>query len=574
MAASKFTIYLLNTKLDYVEIIEEFNEDKEPEDHFVVQKKRQDLSFKYITNFELYIREGKTQPDWCRPISQLAKGLPEIQNINYSFVLFIELSGIHFAITGGTGHHVIEKHKYYNFGIDLLSRLIDPNESVIKSVNDRYLTGNRLGSSIQYHGNVSINYEKGLNTFFDKIKIALRSDVIQDKLGIKIETKKKDYRFLATDSVKLGKSLTLNDLDTLLGSIIELLEEDSYPINPFYMLKSSDPRIEELDLILVDQFISYLSNPQAEILNIIPFYYVYDAHFIVPMKDVKVPYGSESDIRNTINDYYSLEIDHKEMLEIIKSIKLVGILEGSVDTEKTLYEHIDIKVEYQDKTYWLVEGNWFLIELEFMNLINRTFLEKVTYSYNHNFNLNQIKNWPDNLKEGEFNISHNEIDHVYVLDKILYNNIEICDLLVEDYQENKLYFVHVKNGLDGEMRVLSAQVEQAIQFISNAEFDVDILHDYYKSIIDKIGNKTDDGEETNQSKAAKKFLARFQTVDEFVDTVKGMKKEFVFAYRPLDSHDINDPTTIKSTAAKLSMLDLTKVESNSDIPINFMRIDR
>lgn len=571
MPASHFTIYKLNTKLDPANIIEEFNEDKEPQDHFIPKKNNPNKKFKNIKDYQLYIREGINKPDWKHPLKQLVTDLGSIENVNYSYVLFVEVANDYFAITGGSGYHVINKYKQYNFGIEVLSRLIDPSDSVIKRVNDRYLTGNLMGSNLQFLGNVSINSEKNINTFFEEIYIALSSEIIQDKLGITINTRKKDYRFLATDSIKLGKAISLNELDRLLESITDLLDQSGYSINPFYMLNNNDPKIEKLDKKLVDNFISYLRNPKESNLNIISFYFVYDEHYILIASNKKFPYENERDIVEYFNQQVSLDKDKENLLKVIKNIELIGVLNGEVETTKTLYEHIDIKIQYQGKTYWLFEGNWQLIELSFMDHLNETFVHRVTNNYNHNFNLNQIKRWPEGIKEGEFNFNHNNIDSVYVLDKILHNNIEICDLLIEDREENKLYFVHIKDGLDGEIRVLSAQVEQAIQLINNAEFDDNELPGYYNSIINKIGNETN-GKETEQSISARKFMKRFKTENEFVEAVTNMDKTFVFAYRPLDSHDFNNPKSIQSTAAKLSMIDLTNIERSYDIPIKFMKI--
>ncbi|WP_197431627.1 hypothetical protein [Lentibacillus sp. JNUCC-1] len=48
----------------------------------------------------------------------------------------------------------------------------------------------------------------------------------------------------------------------------------------------------------------------------------------------------------------------------------------------------------------------------------------------------------------------------------------------------------------------------------------------------------------------------------------------MFAYRPLESHDLNRPETIESTAAKLSMIGLTETIKNYDFRLEFMEIER
>ena len=62
----------------------------------------------------------------------------------------------------------------------------------------------------------------------------------------------------------------------------------------------------------------------------------------------------------------------------------------------------------------------------------------------------------------------------------------------------------------------------------------------------------------------------------FVEYIQSMKNKitFVFAYRPLESHDFNDPTTIKSTAAKISMINLNNIKQQFDFGLQFMEIKR
>src|SRR5699024_4047108 len=96
--------------------------------------------------------------------------------------------------------------------------------------------------------------------FFDEIYLALDADTIKNKLGISIKTGKKDYRFLATDSIKLGKSITINELDVMLGEILSLLEEPGFSINSFQTVNTNDPIIEVLNIKMVEKLINYFNN--------------------------------------------------------------------------------------------------------------------------------------------------------------------------------------------------------------------------------------------------------------------------------------------------------------------------
>ncbi|WP_174614750.1 DUF6119 family protein [Virgibacillus ihumii] len=576
MSASHFTIYRLHTKGEWQQIVDDFNENRE-EDKKLVKHTNRKFKFTNISKYSLYTSVVKTNPNWGRTLTELVSDLDEIQNIRQSFVLFLKVGDEIFAVTGGNGYQVLDGVKDYNFGLELLSRLIDRNDDVIKRVNDRYFTGNILGGNYQYNRRVTINTEADFNNFFNEIYVALPSKSITKKLGIKINTKKKDYRLLAKDSIKLGKAITLRELDIMLGSVLQLLQETGYDINPFYRLNDKDSVANELDEYLIREFTQYLNSTDYNgTFSIIPYYEVYDAHFITINNDsgVKESYETESDIASLFKKYVELDKNHDDLMSIITHTYLTGEIENSEETRHNLYEHFDVKVTLNSETYWLMGGNWHKVNRSFMEELNKQFVNKVVNGFDHDFRINKMNFWPHQESEGDYNYYHNEVPSLYVLDKILYRNIEICDLL---YAENDtMYFIHVKDGLSGDVRVLVDQIEHAMTIIRDGLYYDNgerIFGEFYKRIIGKI--KKDDETQSQQSEAAKKFRNDFPDVKSFIRRLRRTKDIiFVFAYRPLQNHDLNRPETIESTAAKLSMVGLTETIKDYDFKLRFMEIER
>lgn len=563
VVASHFTIHRLIDEADWEDIVERFNDEKEEDKQYTVKENNERKTFTNISDYRLYTRAAKTVPDWSKILEELVTDLGNISNTSHSYVLFLEVDDSNFAVTGGSGYQVIGQDKQYQFGIDLLSRLVEPNETVIKSVSDRYFSGNILGGNYQLKGKGTINNETGFNNFFNEIYIALSSKTIKEKLDIDIKTKKADYRFLAKDSIKLGKAITLNELDKLLGSILDLLAGPGYPINPFYQLNSDDPLNKKLDDYLAEVFIDYVAGGRTSPdLTIVPLDSAFDTQYIQINENssAKINYDVEEDIFLYLNEELSFDKEIDVIISIIKGINLTGIIDGEEPVTSSLYNHIDVKLNLDDDTYWLMNGNWYFLESQFMKDIDIKFVERISQSFDLDFTIDShpLNNWNDG-SETNFNFGHNENSSIYVLDRILYENIEICDLLVET--DDKLYFIHVKDGIDGNVRVLTDQIIHGMQLISGAKYhSSDVLKGYYKSIVDKI---QEDGEEdTSQiSIAARKFKERFEE-GEFIKVIRDKKICFVFAYRPLDSHDLHRPETIKSTAAKLSMISLIEEKIN------------
>lgn len=574
VSASHFTIHRLKEEENWKEIVDQFNDEKDSDKQYTLKANKEDIKFNNIAKYELYTRAAETVPDWSTTLDELVTDLGNVNNISHSYVLFLEVDDSNFAVTGGNGYQVIGQDKYYNFGIDLLSRLVEPNDTVIKRVSDRYFSGNILGGNYQLKGKGTINNETDFNNFFDEIYIVLSSKVIKNKLGIKIPTKKADYRFLAKDSIKLGKAITLNELDILLGAILDLLEEPGYPINPFYQLNGNDSLIKELDSYMIDAFTDHLANTgENEGFTIVPFYSTFDIQYIEikNSESTKENYETEEDIFKYLKKNISLDKDNNVILSIIKGIKLTGKIDGEEPEISSLYHHFDVKLTLNNDTYWLMNGDWYFMEREFMEEIDNRFIQKVSQGFDLDFNidLHPLNAWQDE-SETEFNFGHNQNPSIYVLDRIFYENIEICDLLVE--ADNTIYFIHVKDGLDGKVRILTDQILHGMQLISGAkDHDPSVLKGYYKSVIDK----TNDFDEENASQisiSARKFQERFYNEEEFVKTVMEKKVCFVFAYRPLESHDLNKPETIQSTAAKLSMITLVEELNKFDFELKLLSI--
>src|SRR5699024_10995725 len=160
------------------------------------------------------------------------------------------------------------------------------------------------------------------------------------------------------------------------------------------------------------------------------------------------------------------DIDNNEIFKSITIINLSVFIEGEEIQKNSLYDHIYFKLTRDNKTYWLKDGNWYLLENDFLVEIYRRFAEYIGPSIDKQsmIEANQLNIWKEG-SEGEYNFSHNENQSIYFLDRILYRNIEICDLLIDT--KNHLYFIHVKDGLNADVRVLAEQINQGMQLISS-----------------------------------------------------------------------------------------------------------
>ena len=126
--------------------------------------------------------------------------------------------------------------------------------------------------------------------------------------------------------------------------------------------------------------------------------------------------------------------------------------------------------------------------------------------------------WSDGKDEDDFN-KNTSINEEYAhLHKIKPDYIEFGDLL--KYDGNTITVVHVKDGFDGDMRILDRQVELSIAKIMDLKHnnnDSYMRQLYYNASACTVG--------TNITKI-------FPTVDEFVDSMKNKQIRYIIAIRP------------------------------------------
>lgn len=570
MKRTTLTIYKVDSLLSNEDIVKEFNEDRDEEDKKFIRKKNKEHShFNYIDDYELYVRTAVTKPEWGGLLDNIVSDLGSIENSNNSFILFLRLHNHRFAVTAGQGFSVIQNHKDNRFGLDVVTRLIDSRENIIKSSKDRFIAGNILGETSRYIQEVSINRIVKIQQYIKELNIRLPSEIIENDLKVAITEGKEDYQLKAKDSIRLGRSLSLSDLDILLYRLTIVLErEGNFILNNIDLIEKSDPINQQLNSLLIDEIQNKILGESTNIA-IIPSLEVSDKH-VIKLRTKEADYQSEEDILKFIEEEVSFDKDKSDLIKIIlQDIELFNNYEGERKDKKRLIDCIDVTVDYCGDKYWIMDGQWFVLNENYEQEVDEQFVRKVVESYNHDFLIEGILPWSEKKKETDYNFEHNSMDSVYVLDRILYKNLELCDLM---YVENdKIYFIHVKKDLAGDTRVLCAQIEHAMQTISSGlSSDKSILNEYYNSIKAKLTGKDD-----KLIESANKFLERFPSFECFYDLLKSCDISFVFAYRPKPSNDISQPSTIKSLAAKISMIDLVENVNymDRDLSLEFMELE-
>jgi uncharacterized protein (TIGR04141 family) len=92
-------------------------------------------------------------------------------------------------------------------------------------------------------------------------------------------------------------------------------------------------------------------------------------------------------------------------------------------------QHITCELNINGRPVFLIDSNYYQVKNDFIQSINSTCQDMMIKNYLRD-NILTIP-WPNNITEGNYNISYFGLNGFRVFDKVISQNIELCDLLMK-----------------------------------------------------------------------------------------------------------------------------------------------
>lgn len=438
--------------------------------------KRNKLNGFDLGQFEVkaYYDYARYPPKWkefLMPLLDHSSPLAKCENQIYSYVVFIGYQDSIFVITGGNGSLSVGKFLVPNFGLEIIVRLFDKNSKVVKHIQDRGLTGNLLGQTKFYRGDQRFSDENQFGKIFKQIQADLNKRILTKVFAFsEKELRKEVAGCLAKDSFKINKSIDFQTLLTLIERLHELLHKKAnFSLNSVFHISKRQRQnkvlIEELEEWLIDTI--YDLCKRGETVDIDFCHREYEKYLSAENYTIFIGKGEtiEFDTGFGISDLISKlkfsESYFDEDVDLFRHSVLYRKIESKDEEGKTLtngnvLDHINGEFNYNGKTYFRIDKEWYQILPSFIKDLNIECLELLNNALDDDL-------IPDRFdikkREDFFNISFIGKDGFFVFDTITPDNIEACDLLKID--DNNLYLIHVKKGFDNSIRELSTQINIA-----------------------------------------------------------------------------------------------------------------
>lgn len=489
-----------------------------------------------------------------------------ISNSNFiqqklSLVFFIEFENFLYIIIGGNSYRIILPFIDENFGIDLYSRILDPENDELISIKTRSITGKKAGSYTYYKDNFKLIDHIKFGTLPKEISVKL-SNINNNNFDFLKNSVKEKVQITVSNSIKFRRIVDFENLKTLIKEIkyFEEIEKNDYLTT--YSKINEPVLIDSLTDILIGKIHNDIPNiehrrddPNTRFYyefchpkHIDKFYEADSYRLYQKTDDTKYSLFGQTNDKSKIYELvvqkalenYGTNITFNQLKYFLFGVKIRSYKKGSKtqNSSGTFLMHLNTEVELSNHPYFYLDNNWYLLQDSFILDLNSQ-CKRVLKNYKPPIDL-LPKTWDKNTlrKESEYNLLYKDETNYLVFDTISIDGIELCDILF--YDESNIYLIHVKYGFDSSIRELYNQVILSARRLQETLSSIEktYLKTNFQSLVNKENSESDLTEDV--------FLGLFTK-----------KINYVMAFSSKHVTELiieNDIDRIKSSIAKFSTI--------------------
>lgn len=422
-----------------------------------------------------------------------------LTNTNVSYVYFYLCDDKVFAVTGGYGSNYISKFAEKNFGLYLLPKIINKDNSVIKSILQNNLLGNQTASQRTNKNSTSIQSEQDMSSIFRQLSIEATRDIAEN-LGITFneeESQNKKINIVNKDSIVIHRSISIAELKQVINRICDVEKmTDNFALNYLVLARKkglkNNELYEELIQTLVDGKFNHFmltGDDYTAFLTCANKYIIRDEQ----TDEILI----ESEDAITFLDIIALLINKnkstfKKMLKnwTISTLDNAG---NFILFPIQIFDAIQGFVEFGEKKQpcYLFNGQWYVFDSKFSDILDAEFKEIFNQQSNRRNTYTSLFGLIRNFStEDDYNKAIKKEGKYIVAHTALINNVEIADIII--FSDDQIFLMHNKDSFNGTgARDVSNQIITSAsylqQMLASANRD-DFLEKYYASIAAKYKN--------------------------------------------------------------------------------------
>jgi len=432
-------------------------------------------------DFTYYLYHYHTQEkdsDWADFLPEELTGDKQFEQTKVSLVLFIDTEFELYAVIGGNAFSIIINFIDHSFGLNTYDRIVEPDLDELNSIRSRGMTGQMVATSEQFRDEYRlINFTKfgkipqeihvklapkTTSTYFEflKSKPIERTHIIVGK-GFKIN---KAIEFLQLHRImkELVIIASLSPSDYLSSykqiSNTEYIEKNLRPvlINKLY---NSIPFVMGTDRDPVNRFDFDFCNP-----NKVEAFYEAEEYVLKEKDPEKGPviFATVADRREIYRSVIARALDvmdsydQFQFMVFIQGVRVLSYKDKKKTGASMFLFHISAEFNIHGQAIFLLDNKWYQLKDLFLKEL-RINTQHILKTYKAPAGLLPFK-WDKTLvkTEKEYNLSYKGMANYLVLDTLIVDGVELCDIL--HFDDNNLYLIHVKYGFGSQIRELTNQI--------------------------------------------------------------------------------------------------------------------
>jgi|25_taG_2_1085351.scaffolds.fasta_scaffold00300_15 hypothetical protein len=538
------------------------------------------ITIEDIDYYTYVYNEPEKKAHWDSFLPKSLKYNLDFSLVRLSFVLFACIDDKIFAVIGGGGSMVIKKFQDHRFGLDFYEYLTTLDEEIV-SITTRGISGTLMQNNRIFKEGQRLSDVLNFVNIPTNINLVLKQEILDTYFPF-INFGSKSVQLEISSYFRIKHKISFSELHQLFQTMNEVMNSQARrSLSSFIEIKdkkyTEDEFVRELLRRLRDDMFNSYSETRGE--NPLRF----DIDFVHPSKTTQFYECDRFEIKTKGKNPDSIEVFDRNKIyqeglrfvynkleqnatqydfnKIMWGLKVNGY-KGN-DTKKyvwaNFYQYVTCEIKYESRPVFQINSKWFYVKDEFTSSINLLCNQMINRHYSKS---NLLPNsWLSGISEGDYNSTYKDETNYWVFDKALGQNIELCDIMVEE--ENTIYLIHVKTGFDAKIRDLSNQlVISANRFmISRNAGDNKFLNE----VVDAYNNR----KENRNHKITDKVS--------FINKFYNSQKEIVFimAFKS-DTKRVpvirNNVEKLDSNIAKFSLIQCIREMSTYNYPIEIIEI--
>ena len=426
-----------------------------------------------------------------------------------SLLLFIQTDKDLYCIVGGNAYRIILPFIDHSFGLNTYARIMQPSSDELASIKSRGITGARAGINEQFRDNYKI---------IDFIKFGKIPQEIHLKLSNEISIK--HFSFLQNNTndriqIFVGKAFKIKkriDFNILHKTIMELcIISELVPSDYLSSYKEiSDNKFIEDNLrpILINKIFDDIINVERNITdqekifehdfcnpNNIEIFYEADEYQLKELAENKRYrlFKTVTDRKQIYKSVLSraMELygsnDKFNFMVYLQGVRVVCYQNNKKTIGSSFLFHINTEIQHNGKPYFLIDTKWYSLRDSFVQDLKTNSVHVLKTHKAPEGILVNLWNKSKIRTEKEYNETYINKPNYLVLDTIIVDGVELCDLLY--YDNSNLYLIHVKYGFTAKVRELTNQITISARRLKEilSSQNSGFLEEMYNKILAKRG---------------------------------------------------------------------------------------